>query len=594
MRPGYQPRWSESAIFQGTIPIVSLITHLNAADGAQVRRLRTLNELLAVLTRAKAPEDVYQAAVNILPAVTAADRAALLTFDQDGILRFQAWRDLSPEFRQALTGHAPWTPGTQNAQPLTVPDVLLEESLAPYRDSFARERIRALAFIPLVLDGAAPGTFMLCYAEPDEVAEDDLAIAQVIASHAALVLECERANVALAADATERKRLQLSGEREARKTAELLNRIGPMLAAQLDVEKLAQSVTDLATELVGAEFGSFFHNAVNERGESYVLYTLSGAPREAFAGFSMPQGHLPVRSYLAAPVLSRSGEILGGLFFGHSAPGKFTDRHEAILTGVAAQAAIAMDNARLFEQAQWTQDELKRSNEELRRANQDLETFAYSASHDLQEPLRSIAIPAQLLERRYGQLLQGDARQFLTTIVEGAQRMECLIRDVLAYATATKYAEEPLASVDSEKVLAAVLANLNGHIEQDGATITSGPLPVISVHESRLVQLFQNLIGNALKYRTKEAPRIHISAVERDGWSVFSVDDNGIGVDRKFAHQIFELFKRLHSRQEYPGSGMGLAICQRIVEQYGGRIWLENSALGGGSTFCFAIPSRKR
>jgi GAF domain-containing protein len=120
----------------------------------------------------------------------------------------------------------------------------------------------------------------------------------------------------------------------------------------------------------------------------------------------MPKGHLPVRSYLAAPVTSRSGEVLGGLFFGHSTPGKFTERHEAILTGVAAQAAIAMDNARLFEQAQWTQEELKRSNEELRRANPDLETFAYSASHDLQEPLRTIVISAQFLERRYGPQLR--------------------------------------------------------------------------------------------------------------------------------------------------------------------------------------------
>jgi light-regulated signal transduction histidine kinase (bacteriophytochrome) len=308
----------------------------------------------------------------------------------------------------------------------------------------------------------------------------------------------------------------------------------------------------------------------------------------------MPKGHLPVRSYLAAPVTSRSGEVLGGLFFGHSTPGKFTERHEAILTGVAAQAAIAMDNARLFEQAQWTQEELKRSNEELRRANPDLETFAYSASHDLQEPLRTIVISAQFLERRYGPQLQGDVSQFLAEVVQGAQRMENLIRDILAYATATKYPEGPPPSVDSGKVLATVLETLKGPIQQAGATITSGPLPVVSVHESRLAQLFQNLISNAIKYRNEAVPRVHISAVERDGWSVFSVADNGIGIDRKFADHIFGLFKRLHNRQEYPGSGIGLAICQRIVEQYGGRIWLENSTPGVGSTFCFSFPTRTR
>ena len=164
----------------------------------------------------------------------------------------------------------------------------------------------------------------------------------------------------------------------------------------------------------------------------------------------MPKGHLPVRSYLAAPVVSRSGEVLGGLFFGHSTPGKFTEQHEAILTGVAAQAAIAMDNARLFEQAQWIQNELRRSNEELRRANQDLETFAYSASHDLQEPLRTVALSAQLLERHSGERLDAHAQEFLGAMVHGADRMKTLIRDVLTYATATKYAEGPLQSVDSE------------------------------------------------------------------------------------------------------------------------------------------------
>ncbi|HEX4808296.1 MAG TPA: PAS domain S-box protein [Bryobacteraceae bacterium] len=727
----------------------------NLTEGAEGRRLTTLYELLAALTRAKAMEDVYQAAIDSLLAATAAERAAILTFDQDGIMRFNAWRDLSLEYREAADGYAPWPEGAQNAEPVVIPDVLIEENFRAYRDIFAREKIRAVAFIPLSPETGVLGKFALYYTDPHECTQDELAIAQVIASHVALVIERKRAEIApdrtvreqleaaslhlsaivessddaivskdlngiitswnrsaervfgytaaevigkpvsilaaperldempnilnqirqgqrvdhyetlrrrkdgqiiqvsltvspvrdasgrvigaskIARDITDRKRVEserallLSREQEARKTAELLNRVSPMLAAELELRKLVQSVTDLATELVGAEFGSFFHNVVNEQGESYVLYTLSGALREAFAGFpmprnteifgptfrgegvvrcedvtgdprygrnapyyGMPKGHLPVRSYLAAPVVSRSGEVLGGLFFGHSMPGKFTEQHEAILTGVAAQAAIAMDNARLLEQAQWVQNELKRSNEELRRANQDLETFAYSASHDLQEPLRTVALAAQLLERRYIGQLQGDAQQFLSTIVQGVQRMENLIRDILAYATATKHAEGLPPSVDSGRVLAAVLENLKGLTEQAGATVSSGDLPVVSVHENRLAQLFQNLIGNALKYRGKEAPRVHISAIERDGWSVFSVVDNGIGIERKFADLIFGLFKRLHNRAEYPGSGIGLAICQRIVEQYGGRIWLEHSIPGEGSTFCFTFPSR--
>jgi PAS domain S-box-containing protein len=411
-------------------------------------------------------------------------------------------------------------------------------------------------------------------------------------------------------------------EQEARRAAELLNSVGPRLAAQLDLEKLMQEVTDIATALVAAEFGAFFHNVIHEKGELYVLSALSGVQREAFSGFAevfaptgrgeglvrcedvtqdprygknppghgMPEGHLPVRSYLAAPVIARSGEVLGGLVFGHSVPGKFTEAHEAIVTGIAAQAAIAMDNARLFEQAQWVQTELKRSNEELRRANRDLEVFAYSASHDMQEPLRTIAISAQLIERSWGQQLSGDDATFLANILTGARRMGELIKDLLAYARATKYEEGLAPGVDSGRVLAGVLESLHGLIQEAGAIVTAGELPTVAIHESRLAQIFQNLIGNAIKYRSQEAPRVTIAATGRDGWCVFSVVDNGIGIELEYAERIFGLFKRLHGRDEYPGSGIGLAICQRVVEQYGGRIWLDQSAPGRGSTFCFSVP----
>jgi light-regulated signal transduction histidine kinase (bacteriophytochrome) len=306
----------------------------------------------------------------------------------------------------------------------------------------------------------------------------------------------------------------------------------------------------------------------------------------------MPEGHLPVRSYLAAPVVARSGEVLGGLFFGHSTPGKFTETHEAILKGIAAQAAIAMDNARLFERAQWVQSELQRSNEELRRANRDLEVFAYSASHDLKEPLRTVALSAQLIEQSWGHQLQGEDAGFLTSIITAAQRMSSLIDDLLAYARAAKYEEGEALSVDSGHILADVLEGLQGQIQESGAVVTADNLPAVTIHEGRLAQVFQNLISNAIKYRGADLPRVHISAVKRDGCWVFSIKDNGIGIQPEYAERIFGLFKRLHGREEYPGSGIGLAICQRVVEQYGGRIWLDQSAPGQGSTFCFSLPIR--
>ena len=263
-----------------------------------------------------------------------------------------------------------------------------------------------------------------------------------------------------------------------------------------------------------------------------------------------------------------------------------------MVRGIAAQASIAIDNARLFEQGQWIQTELKRSNEELRRANRDLEAFAYSASHDLQEPLRNIAISAQLLERSLGEQLEGENTTLLANILKASERMKALIEDLLAYTTATKREEGAAPSADAGAVLNEVLDGLKATLNQAGAKVSFGELPAVPVHPGRLAQVFQNLISNAIKYRGKEAPYIRVGSDERDGWVVFSVADNGIGIEPQFAEQIFGLFKRLHGGDQYPGSGIGLAICQRVLEQYGGRIWLEQSTPGNGSTFCFAIPSR--
>ena len=345
----------------------------------------------------------------------------------------------------------------------------------------------------------------------------------------------------IARDISERKAAErarhesLAREQEIRLTAEVLNQVGPRLAAQLDPEKLAQEVTDIATALIGAEFGAFFHNAPNEKGELCALHALSGVTPNAFAKFApqlqnagvmrsddltndawFPDSAIPVRSYLAVPVIARSREVLGGLFFGHSEPGKFTENHEAIVAGIAAQTGIAMDNARLFEQAQWVQSELKRSNVELRRANRDLEVFAYSASHDLQEPLRTVAISAQLIERSIGRQLEPQDSAFLSEILAAAHRMSGLISDLLTYTRAAKYEEGAPPLIESGQVLKSVLESLAGAIQETGATVIGEDLPAVAMHECRLAQLLQNLIGNAIKYRNKEAPYVRVTADQRD------------------------------------------------------------------------------
>ena len=231
----------------------------------------------------------------------------------------------------------------------------------------------------------------------------------------------------------------------------------------------------------------------------------------------------------------------------------------------------------------------KRAEAELMRANQDLEQFAYSASHDLQEPLRSVKIYSELLEKRYGDRLDGDACHFLNFIRSGAGRMEMLVRDLLAYTQAGQL-DGAAAPVAADEALSSALANLAGAIEESGAQVNSGPLPSVRVHATQLQQLFQNLIGNAIKYRRSEAsPAIGV-AVRRDGenW-LFSVSDNGLGIEAEYRERIFGLFKRLHTGEAYSGTGIGLAICQRIVERYHGRIWVESEP-GKGSTFFFTLP----
>ncbi len=234
-------------------------------------------------------------------------------------------------------------------------------------------------------------------------------------------------------------------------------------------------------------------------------------------------------------------------------------------------------------------DLLRHSNEELRRANADLEQFAYSATHDLQEPLRQVAIYSQLLAKKYGSKLDGKAAGYLAYCVEGAQRTEMLITDLLAYCHTARTADSPEEPVSVGEVIDTVRKNLSATIQETAAEIRASNLPVVFADAVPLVHLFQNLVSNALKYRSERPPLVTIAATQNAGQWLFSVEDNGIGIAKEFQTQIFGIFKRLHDRSAYPGTGIGLAICQKIVERHGGRIWVE-SVPGRGSTFFFTLP----
>ena len=196
----------------------------------------------------------------------------------------------------------------------------------------------------------------------------------------------------------------------------------------------------------------------------------------------------------------------------------------------------------------------------------------------------------QLLAKRYTGRLDADADEFIGFVVSGVSRMQRLINDLLAYSRVGSAGtrSEP---IDCTNAYQAARANLRAQIKESGAEVTGDTLPIVTADETQLVQLFQNLIGNAIKYRSDEPSRVHISAVQGDGEWTFGVRDNGIGIDAQYGEQIFEMFQRLHTAAEYPGTGAGLAICKKIVERWGGRIWVD-SQIGGGSTFCFTIPDR--
>ncbi len=235
---------------------------------------------------------------------------------------------------------------------------------------------------------------------------------------------------------------------------------------------------------------------------------------------------------------------------------------------------------------------LQAANAALTRSNADLQQFAYSASHDLQEPLRMVATYSELLKREFSGRLGANGDQYIGYAIEGALRMEQLLQDLRAYALASSTDQEPTEDVEADEVLDRALAVLDTAITESGTSVTRGTLPRVHIHGFRLEQVFQNLISNAIRYRSTESPRIHVAAERRGNSWLFSVQDNGIGIAPEYKEQVFEIFKRLHSTAEYPGTGMGLAICQRVVERAGGRIWVE-SERGRGATFFFTVPCRE-
>jgi len=369
-------------------------------------------------------------------------------------------------------------------------------------------------------------------------------------------------------DITERKK----AEKELRETSNYLEKLFNYVNAPIVVWDPAFRITRFnhafehltgytASEVIGKELNMLFPEASRDESLNKIERTLSGEHWES----------------VEIQILRKDGDVRIALW---NSANIYAEDGRTLLATIAQGQDIT--------ERKQAEAKLKQSIAELKRSNAELEQFAYVASHDLQEPLRMVSSYTQLLARRYRGKLDADADDFIAYAVDGSNRMQMLINDLLAYSRVSTRGK-PFEPTDCEAILSQIRVNLQAAIEESDAVITHDPLPTVVADASQLAQLLQNLIGNAVKFRSEEPLHVHVSAEQKGNEWVFSVRDNGIGIDPEYADRIFIVFQRLHNRDEYPGTGIGLAICKKIVERHGGRIWVESQP-GKGSTFYFTIP----
>jgi PAS domain S-box-containing protein len=411
---------------------------------------------------------------------------------------------------------------------------------------------------------------------------------------------------------------------------EALHQLGKTISSHLELTRLIQAITDVTTQASKAEFGAFFYNTLSDEGETLTLYALSGAAREAFAHFplprhtaifgptfrgegimrveditqhenfgknlpfkGMPKGHLPVKSYLSLPVISRSGKVLGGLFFGHSKAGVFTQQVEELLGALTPQVAIAIDHAFLFEASQTDRrnlaqanQELQQSNQELKLINQELDNFVYTASHDLKSPIVNIEGLLTALEKELGKPHPSAEKvhQMYQMLYSSVDRFKATIRDLTQVAHIGKESDEEIVPIPLAEVLREVQEDLSLQIQAaHGQLAVDLDCEVVPFSRKNLRSVLYNLLSNALKYRSPQRELVvRITCTRQTNYQVLSVQDNGMGLTSKQQEKLFGLFKRMHTHVE--GSGIGLYMVKKIMENAGGKIEVE-SQLDVGSVF---------
>ena len=447
----------------------------------------------------------------------------------------------------------------------------------------------------------------------------------------------------IARDITEQRQARralnevLETTREQAEALRTLNEIGKTISAELNLHNTVQAVTDAATELTGARFGSFFYNVLNEEGASYMLYTLAGVSREAFANspppratdlfgptfrgdgvvriddvkrdprygknspyYGMPEGHLPVTSYLAVPVVSRSGEVLGGLFFGHPEPAVFTERDEIIVSGLASQAAVAMDNARLYEaakkaraQAEHAAAENERLYKQAEESSRLKEEFLATISHELRTPLSAILGWVRML--RLGQLSPENSAKALDTIERNARAQAQLVDDLLDVSRIiTGKMRMDVRPADPNSFIDAAVDAVRPAADAKGVrlqkVVDTGAISIPG-DPVRLQQVVWNLLSNAIKF-TPRGGRVQIRSERVNSHLEIVVSDTGQGISRLFLPHVFDRFRQADQKtsRQHGGMGLGLAIVRHLVEMHGGTVHADSEGEGKGATFTVMLP----
>lgn len=547
------------------------------------------------------------------------------------------------ETANVLTVHRDWTNGTmsslagksflldslgpavvsklQSGKTLRLNDIADEAGSPPYAACHADMGTRAMIVVPLLEEKRLTAVLYLHCATARQWTEDEATIAEDTARRTWEAVKRARAEEKL---------------RDESRVLELLNQTGQIVSSTLDLQTLLQSITDTATQLSGAQFGSFFYNKTDEHGDTYMLYTLSGAPREAFEKFGhpratplfgptftgqtirsddilkdsrygqwgphhgMPPNHLPVRSYLAVPVVSRSGRVNGALFFGHSQTGMFTERVERIILGVAAQAAVSIDNADLYEESKKASEERahllaseRAARAEAERLNRMKDEFLAMLAHELRNPLAPITAAAELLRLAYEN--EPRIQKTSQTIRRQVTHMSRLVDDLLDVSRVTRgLATLNLGIVDFRAIVCGALDQVQSLIDQKHhrVSIQMPDEPVyVNGDETRLIQTVANILNNAAKY-TPESGCIEIRLKTTEAELNLHVKDNGTGISADLLPDIFDLFTqgtRSLARSQ-GGLGLGLALVKKLVQLHGGSVTAHSAGNGNGSEFVISLP----